>query len=80
VRALPSFNSSSCQTDARGPDFGIRIKNTVKIARQISVQHTPTLTLDGIIQGHVFDGATVNGISSSWGAAEWADWLRKNVE
>lgn len=59
---------------------GLRWTITVKIARQISVQHTPTLTFDGIIQGHVFDGATVNGIFSSWGAAEWDNWLRKNVE
>lgn len=53
------------------------LQYNVKLARQLAVQHTPTLTLDGIIQGHNFDGGIVNGISSAWGAAEWDAWLAK---
>jgi hypothetical protein len=52
----------------------------VKYARQLAVQHTPTVTLDGIVQGHNFDGGLVGGLSSGWGAGEWEAWLAQHVE
>ncbi|KAL7414739.1 hypothetical protein BDY24DRAFT_16358 [Mrakia frigida] len=55
------------------------LQYNVKFARQLSIQHTPSLALDGIVQGHNFDGGIVNGISSSWGAPEWTAWLKDVV-
>ncbi|CED82807.1 Thioredoxin-like fold [Phaffia rhodozyma] len=55
------------------------LQYNIKYARQLSIQHTPSVALDGIIQGHVFDGGVVNGIPSSWGQTEWDAWVEKEV-
>ena len=46
------------------------VKTVVKMARLTGVHVSPTVILDGIVAGEV---------SSSWGEAEWKEWLTKNI-
>lgn len=46
------------------------VKTVVKMARLTGVHVSPTVILDGVVAGEV---------SSSWGEAEWREWLTKSI-
>ena len=46
------------------------VKVMVKMNRLVGVHVTPTVVVDGVVEG---------GISSSWGGGEWKRWLDENM-
>lgn len=48
----------------------VDVKTVVKMARLTGVHVSPTVILDGVVAGEV---------SSSWGEAQWKEWLTKSI-
>jgi hypothetical protein len=65
--------------DKPDPDGGLNsgnavtndLKVLVKMARLVGVHVSPTVICDGVVE---------NSISSSWTAAQWAEWLQEKCD